>query len=349
MSEPSASPQKRTEFESSSPPIQQNQEPSAYDVVWEPSSKNTKLRNAFYDHPDRDKETQTEALTSASEDVSEDVSASEDGKTQRTSFVEYPTTLELHLDDSGLPRSASPPVPKFPVPNPDKWVPTRRCQVGGSGKMRRQQEQRKLKYEEYQAEQAQNKDKAILSKALKGTGADADGTYSNKDMGLEFRRRSLDGVLCAAKVKDFFLNSKTISRVDFIPSAPSDTVDDCLMRMNHWLAGFHRGANSVFKVETVYIPWPEKTVTTSCRGGIFAQPEFRVKSIRLHYFTEGEPTHQQIFLHGHGTEPADFPYPDPQTNNAGSGVRAFMDQLVVAMLLSLLASSLLLLVRELVL
>jgi len=215
--------------------------------------------------------------------------------------------------------------------------------------MRRQQEQRKLKYEEYQAEQAQNKDKAILSKALKGTGADADGTYSNKDMGLEFRRRSLDGVLCAAKVKDFFLNSKTISRVDFIPSAPSDTVDDCLMRMNHWLAGFHRGANSVFKVETVYIPWPEKTVTTSCRGGIFAQPEFRVKSIRLHYFTEGEPTHQQIFLHGHGTEPADFPYPDPQTNNAGSGVRAFMDQLVVAMLLSLLASSLLLLVRELVL
>ena len=50
-----------------------------------------------------------------------------------------------------------------------------------------------------------------------------------------------------------------------------------------------------------------------------------------------------------GTEPADFPYPDPQTNNAGSGVRAFMDQLVVAMLLSLLASSLLLLVRELVL
>ena len=59
--------------------------------------------------------------------------------------------------------------------------------------------------------------------------------------------------------------------------------------------------------------------------------------------------HHSCHVAADGTEPADFPYPDPQTNNAGSGVRAFMDQLVVAMLLSLLASSLLLLVRELVL
>ena len=93
-----------------------------------------------------------------------------------------------------------------------------------------------------------------------------------------------------------WVNQRTISTIDFIPSAAEDLFQDVLQIMNDWLVRLPRGQERVICVDTLDTNWPPVLVYAHSSGGLWAHPTYRVKILRVWYRSEGAPTYEQSFV-----------------------------------------------------
>ena len=95
-----------------------------------------------------------------------------------------------------------------------------------------------------------------------------------------------------------------MSKIDFIPSAATDSLDVVVECMNDWCV---RANADVISVETVEAEWPEGVVFHRWRSAWFGQTTYFVRFIRVWYRTNGPPKCERRFVRGENEEPIDFP------------------------------------------